>query len=176
MWRNVDYEFYCNRKSSIQDYIIWNWSWLNDCFTAHQQKWLYSAIYGSQSVLSFESSLSNTADDGDDDDDLSGFLLGLATSHTALGGSWVLVFHTYIEHQQAIPYLPTLVAFYDMLEKTAIQFYSNQNCRGLELKIYDYNYIVGKTKYWKGTLNATWIYSSKCTPLHYLLYLFNVHK
>ena len=33
-------------------------------------------------MLSFESSLSNTVDDGDDDDDddkLSGFLLGLAT-------------------------------------------------------------------------------------------------
>ena len=32
-------------------------------------------------------------DDGDDDDgDLSGFLLGLATSRAALGGSWVLDF------------------------------------------------------------------------------------
>ena len=45
-------------------------------------------------MLSFESSLSNTADDsGDDDDDLSRFLLGLATSHATLGGSWVLDFH-----------------------------------------------------------------------------------
>ena len=44
-------------------------------------------------MLSFESSLLNTVDDGDDDDDLSGFLLGLATSHAALGGSWILDFH-----------------------------------------------------------------------------------
>ena len=41
-------------------------------------------------MLSFEISLSNTVDDGNnDDDDLSGFLLGLATSHAILGGSWV---------------------------------------------------------------------------------------
>ena len=45
-------------------------------------------------MLSFESSLSNTVDDGDDDgDDLSGFLLGLVTSRDALGGSWFLDFH-----------------------------------------------------------------------------------
>ena len=44
-------------------------------------------------MLSFESSFSNTVDDGDDDDDLSGFLLGLATSRTTLGGFWVLDFH-----------------------------------------------------------------------------------
>ena len=41
-------------------------------------------------MLSFESSLSNIVDDGDDD---SRFLLGLATSRAALGGSWVLDFH-----------------------------------------------------------------------------------
>ena len=39
-------------------------------------------------MLSFESSLSNTVNDGDDDDALSGFLLGLATSRAALGCSW----------------------------------------------------------------------------------------
>ena len=32
-------------------------------------------------------------DDGDDDDDLSGFLLSLAISCSTLGGSWVLDFH-----------------------------------------------------------------------------------
>ena len=32
-------------------------------------------------------------DDGEDDDYLSGFLLGLATSHAAQGGSWVLDCH-----------------------------------------------------------------------------------
>ena len=37
-------------------------------------------------------SLSNTVDDGDDD--LSGFLLGLSTSHATLGGSWVETFTT----------------------------------------------------------------------------------
>ena len=42
-------------------------------------------------MLSFECSLSNTVDDGDDDD-LSGLLLGLATLRAALGGSWVLDF------------------------------------------------------------------------------------
>ena len=42
-------------------------------------------------MLSFESSLSNMVDDGDDD--LSWFLLGLATLRAALGGSWVLDFH-----------------------------------------------------------------------------------
>ena len=43
-------------------------------------------------MLSFEIfSLSNTVDDGDD---LSGFLLGLATSCVALGGFWVLNFTT----------------------------------------------------------------------------------
>ena len=47
---------------------------------AHQYKLLFS-----------EGSLSNTVDDSDDD--LSGFLLGLATSCVALGGSWVLDFH-----------------------------------------------------------------------------------
>ena len=31
--------------------------------------------------------------DNDDDDDLSGFLLGLATSHAALDSSWVLAFY-----------------------------------------------------------------------------------
>ena len=31
--------------------------------------------------------------DGDDDDDILGLLLGLATSHAAPGGSWVLDFH-----------------------------------------------------------------------------------
>ena len=46
-------------------------------------------------MLSFESSLLHTVDDGDDDedDDLSGFLLGLATSRVILDGSWVLDFH-----------------------------------------------------------------------------------
>ena len=44
-------------------------------------------------MLSFESSVLNTVDDGDDDD-LSGFLLSLATSRAALGGTWVLHFHT----------------------------------------------------------------------------------
>ena len=46
-------------------------------------------------MLTFESSLSNTVNDDDDgdDDDFSGFLLGLVTSHAALGGSWVLDFH-----------------------------------------------------------------------------------
>ena len=47
-------------------------------------------------MLSFESSSSNTVDDGDDDDDsddLSGFLLGLATSRADLCGFWVLDFH-----------------------------------------------------------------------------------
>ena len=43
-------------------------------------------------MLSFESSLSNMVDDGDDDD-LSEFLLGLATLSATLGGSWVLDFH-----------------------------------------------------------------------------------
>ena len=38
-------------------------------------------------MLSFESSLLNKVDDGDDDDDLSGFLLGLVISRTTLGGS-----------------------------------------------------------------------------------------
>ena len=37
--------------------------------------------------------MSNTIDDGDDDDDLSGFLLGLAISRAALSCSWVLDFH-----------------------------------------------------------------------------------
>ena len=44
-------------------------------------------------MLSFESSLSNAVDAGDDDDDdndLSGLLLGLATSRSTLGGSWIL--------------------------------------------------------------------------------------
>ena len=40
-------------------------------------------------MLSFESSLLNTVDDGDDDD-LSACLLRLATSHATLGGSSVL--------------------------------------------------------------------------------------
>ena len=45
-------------------------------------------------MLSFESSLLNTVDDGAyDDDDLSRFLLDLAISRAALGGSWVLDFH-----------------------------------------------------------------------------------
>ena len=64
--------------------------WLYDCFTAHQHK--YSAINVYWSMLSVESSLSNTVDDGDDDD-LSGFLLGLATSRATLGGSWVFDLH-----------------------------------------------------------------------------------
>ena len=42
-------------------------------------------------MLTFESSLSNTVDDGDDED-LSGFVLGLATSRATLGGSCVLDF------------------------------------------------------------------------------------
>ena len=42
-------------------------------------------------MLSFESNLSNTVDDGDD---LSGFLLGLATLRTTLRGSCVLDFQT----------------------------------------------------------------------------------
>ena len=58
---------------------------------AHQHKWLYSAIkVNKECYLSFKSSLSNTIDDGDD---VSGFLLGLATSRAALGGSWVLDVH-----------------------------------------------------------------------------------
>ena len=44
-------------------------------------------------MLSLESSLSNTVEDDGDDDDLSGFLLGLATSRAALGDTWVLYFH-----------------------------------------------------------------------------------
>ena len=32
--------------------------------------------------------------------------------------------------QQAIPYLPPLVAFYDMQENKAVQFYSPRNRRG----------------------------------------------
>ena len=66
-------------------------------------------------MLSFDSSLSNTVDDGDDDDDadddLSRFLLGLNTSRAAPGGSWLL-------------------DFYNMQEKTAVQFYSPRNHRG----------------------------------------------
>ena len=42
-------------------------------------------------MLYFESSLSNTLHD-DDDDDVSVFLLSLATSRAALGGTWVLDF------------------------------------------------------------------------------------
>ena len=34
---------------------------------------------------------------GDDDHDLSGFLLSLATSRATLGGSWIINFHKYRE-------------------------------------------------------------------------------
>ena len=56
-------------------------------------------------MLSFESYLSNTVDDNDDnddddgdddadgDDDLSEFLLEVTTSRAALGDSWFLDFH-----------------------------------------------------------------------------------
>ena len=47
-------------------------------------------------MLSFESNLSNAVDDDDDpdgDDDLSEFLLVVATSRAALGDSWFLDFH-----------------------------------------------------------------------------------
>ena len=43
-------------------------------------------------MLSFESSLSNMVDD-DDNDDLSGLLLGLATSRATLDGFWIFDFH-----------------------------------------------------------------------------------
>ena len=83
-------------------------------------------------MLTFESSLSNTVNEGDDDEgDLSWFLLGLATSRAALGGSWVLDF----------PYLPPLVAFYDMQEKTAVQFYSLRNCRELDCSLFRTTFI-----------------------------------
>ena len=44
-------------------------------------------------MLTFESSLSNTVNEGDDDD-LSGFLLDLVTSRATLGGFWVVYFIT----------------------------------------------------------------------------------
>ena len=40
-------------------------------------------------------------DDDDDDAELSGFLLGLAISHTALLGSWVLDVHHYRLNRQS---------------------------------------------------------------------------
>ena len=51
--------------------------------------------------------LNTVGDGGDDDNDLSGFCW-----------AW-----------QVIPFLPPLVAFYDMQENTAVQFYSPQNHR-----------------------------------------------
>ena len=54
----------------------------------------------------------------DDDDDLSGFLLGLASS---LGGSWVLDFH-YSIAPVGNP-LPASIS-HGMQENQAVQFYS----------------------------------------------------
>ena len=53
--------------------------------------------------------------------DFAGFLLGLTTSLVALGGSSVLDFHHW--WYSPIMHLPPLVAFYDMQENTAVQFY-----------------------------------------------------
>ena len=76
-------------------------------------------------MLSFQSSLSNTVVD-DDDDDLSGFLPGLATLCAALGSSWF--FFTTDGTAPAVNlYLPILVAFYDMQENTVVQFSSHRN-------------------------------------------------
>ena len=49
-------------------------------------------------------------DDGSDDD-LSGFLLSMDTSHTAQGGTWVLVFH----HSWYSPSRQSLLAFFSRL-------------------------------------------------------------
>ena len=85
-------------------------------------------------------------DDGDDDD-LSGFLLGLATSHAAKGRSWVLDFIMVwmVWHQQAFAYLPPLVTLYDMqdagkhsssiLLNTKLQGASEYNIRNFKMKI-----------------------------------------
>ena len=73
-------------------------------------------------MLSFESSLS--VDYGRDDPDLSGFLLGLAISCAALGGSGILDFlHWRYRPSRQSPYLPSLGAFYGMQENTAVQLY-----------------------------------------------------
>ena len=61
--------------------------------------------------------------------DHSGFLLSLTTSRATLGDSWVLLSPLMVQSQQAISYLPPLVAFYDMHENTAVQFYSPRNRR-----------------------------------------------
>ena len=67
----------------------------------------------------------------DGDDDLSGFLLGMATSRAALGGSWVLDFyHWWYSPSRESPTCLHLVTFYDMQEKTTVQFYSPRNRRG----------------------------------------------
>ena len=68
-------------------------------------------------------------DDGEGDD-LSGFLLGLASSRAALGGSWVLDFTTDGIAPAGNPYLPPLVAFYNKQEKSEDTFYSLKNRRG----------------------------------------------
>ena len=60
-------------------------------------------------MLSFESCLLNTVDDSDDD--LSEFLLSLASLRANLGGSWVLDFH----HSGIAPAGNPLLAFISRL-------------------------------------------------------------
>ena len=55
-------------------------------------------------------SLSNVVDNGDDDD-ISGFLLGQATSHAALGGSWILDFPTESKDSASNPLLASNSCF-----------------------------------------------------------------
>ena len=74
-------------------------------------------------------------DDDNDDDDFSGFPLGLTTSCAALGSSWVRLSLLMVELQQAIPYLPQLVTFYDMQENTVVELHLSQNSRGLPDKL-----------------------------------------
>ena len=57
-------------------------------------------------------------DDDDDDGDLSRFLLGLATSHAALGGSWVLDGIAPADN----PLLACISHLYNMQENTTVQF------------------------------------------------------
>ena len=58
--------------------------------------------------------IENTDDDGDDVvEELSGFLFGLATSR-ATQMALPSVFHWWYIAQQAVPYLPPLIAFYEM--------------------------------------------------------------
>ena len=80
--------------------------------------------------------MQNIVDDGgdDDDNDLSVFLLSLATSRTTLGGSWD--FHHRRYSPTCNPYLPPLVAFYDMQKNTVIQFYLLEIAGGTYIHVY----------------------------------------